>query len=137
MALGPQFEQVQLFMTGTELQSKITNSIDRVPGGSMEGLWKRKLRESKRTGMEHGADTYKSLQQHGWQSDPESPRQGPGIMHVRKFGAIPEFDRDEMSVDDAHHRIAAAADLERKGKRTIYIPTWDRYEYPSLRPDGR
>lgn len=143
-------EQLQLFMTGTELKGMITDSIDRNPlggfGGTMDKMWASKLRQSKRSGMEHGGGTYKSLQEHGW--DPPAEVWGdeaPGhdasgfeINHVRKIGAIPAFDRTETSVTGAHHRIAAAADMEARGKRTIYFPTaHNQFEYPSLIPPGR
>lgn len=123
-------DQLQLFMTGTELKSAITNSIDRAPMGRMSDMWKRKLRESKRSDMSHGAGTYQSLAKHGWQGE------GVDVMHVRKYGALPEWDRTEVSVSDAHHRIAAAADIEAKGKRQIFIPT-NHDEYPSLVPEHR
>jgi hypothetical protein len=118
--------QMQLFMTGRELQGEITKSIDRAPMQSMEGMWKRKLTESKRSGMGHGADTYSSLREHGWQGE------GPGLLHSTVPGAIPEWDREELGVTDAHHRIAAAAHMEGlKGKRqrTIFIPTWNRDQF--------
>jgi hypothetical protein len=129
-------EQLKLFMTGTELKGAITQSIDRNPiggyGGTMEKMWASKVRESKRD-FGHGSGTYQSLKQQGWQGP------GPGMLHKRTWGAIPEFDKDDLSVEDAHHRIAAAADIERrsKGKRNIWIPTTNRYEYPSLKPEGR
>jgi hypothetical protein len=121
-------EQMKLFMTGTELKGAITSSIDKAPMQSMSGLWDRKRKESKRTGMGHGHNTYQSIKEQGWQGS------GPGIHHVRTFGAIPEFDKDDLSIDDAHHRVAAAADIEQrsKGKRNIWIPTTNRYEYPSM-----
>jgi hypothetical protein len=121
-------EQMKLFMTGTELKGAITSSIDKAPMQSMEGLWDRKRKESKRTGIGHGYETHKALKEQGWQGP------GPGLHHVRTFGAIPEFDQDDLSIDDAHHRVAAAADIEAKskGKRNIWIPTTNRYEYPSL-----
>lgn len=139
MEVGKQFahqpEQMQLFMTGTELKNRITDSIDRSPMGSMEQMWKSKLRQSKRSGMGHGNDTYASIKEHGWNADEPQFE----ILHVRQFGAIPEFDTDRFSVSGAHHRIAAAADIEArsKGKREIYFPTIRRDEYPSLRPPGR
>jgi hypothetical protein len=137
-ALHPQ--QMQLFMTGKELQSSLTKSIDRAPMGSMEGMWASKLRQSRRSGMGHGNDTYSALQQQGWQGP------GPGLLHSRVRGAIPEWDRDELGVDDAHHRIAAAAHMEglkntnpKKGnvQRTIFIPTWNRNEFTPESPPKR
>jgi len=148
-------EQLQLFMTGTELKGMITDSIDRNPlggyGGTMDKMWATKVRQSKREGMGHGAGTYKSMKERGW--DPPTEVWGdeaPGwdnagfeINHVRKYGGIPAFDRTETSVTAAHHRIAAAADIEAKSAgtkkpRTIYFPTANnQYEYPSVIPSDR
>ena len=139
-------DQLQLFMTGTELKNAITDSIDRAPMQSMDKMWATKLRQSKRSGMEHGAGTYQSIKQHGWKEPEgvwgdETPGHGNSgfeIMHKRVYGGIPEWDRSETSVTGAHHRIAAAADLEAKGKRTVYFPTAsNQYEYPTLVPEHR
>ena len=144
-------------MTGTELKDAITDSIDRNPiggyGGTMDKMWASKLRQSKRPADHpgHGAGIYKSMKERGW--DPPTEVWGdevPGtnasgfeINHVRKYGAIPEWDRTEVSVTGAHHRIAAAADIEAKTAgtkkpRTIYFPTaGNQYEYPSIVPEHR
>lgn len=124
----------QLFMTGVELQSALTDSPDRAPMGTMEQMWAGKLRGSRgrtRIGPGTGTGVYKSLREQGWQGP------GPGLMHVHEYRDLPEWDKERLSADDMHHRIAAAADMERKGKRTVYIPTWNRTEYPSLKPKGR
>ena len=123
-------EQMSLFMTGTELKASLTQSIDRAPMQSMDDMWKRKTRESKSDAY-HGGGTHASLKEHGWVGP------GPGLYHTVIPGAIPEFNKQEMSVDDAHHRIAAAADIEKrsKGKRTIWIPTTNRTQF--VRGEGR
>lgn len=114
-------EQMSLFMSGTELKGRITGSIDRAPMQSMDDLWKRKLRESK-SDQWHGGGTHASLKEQGWVGP------GPGIHQRMQPGAIPEFNKEHFQVDDAHHRIAAAADIEKRsrGKRTIWIPTTNR-----------
>jgi len=125
-ALEPQ--QMKLFMTGTELKNSLTDSIDRNPiggfGGTMDNMWKRKLRESKGEAY-HGGGTYKSIKENGWVGP------GPGIHHSTIPGGIPAWDKEDTQVDDAHHRIAAAADIEAKskGKRQIFIPTTNRYQF--------
>lgn len=129
------------YMTGAEIQDLITDSIDRNPiggfGGTMEKMWKGKLRGSKRDdriGPGTGSGVYASLLEHGWIHNEE---EGPvDIMHVRKYGAIPEWDRDEYTLSGFHHRIAAAADMERRGKRTINIPV-RMWSYPSIVPEHR
>ena len=137
--------QLQLFMTGTELKGMITDSIDRNPlggfGGTMDKMWATKLRQSKRSGMGHGAGTHKSIKEHGWED--RGPESGFEINHVVKYGGIPEWDRTETSVTGAHHRIAAAADIEAKTAgtkkpRTIYFTTaHNQSEYPSIIPKDR
>lgn len=117
-------EQMSLFMTGTELKGAITQSIDRAPMQSMDDMWKRKVRESKGDAY-HGGGTHASLKANGWVGP------GPELFHTVIPGAIPEFNKQELGVSDAHHRIAAAADIEQrsKGKRTIFIPTWNRSQF--------
>ena len=103
-------EQMKLFMTGTELKSAITESPDRFGQQSMESMWGNKLRASKR-GTGHGGGTYEALAEQGWQG------RGPGLVHRD----------DDLYVKDAHHRIAAAADIERRSsERSIWIPTTNR-----------
>jgi hypothetical protein len=132
--------QMKLFMTGTELKESITGSIDRAPMQSMDDMWKRKLRESKGEAW-HGGGTHASLKEHGWVGP------GPGIHQRMQPGAIPEWNKEHLQVEDAHHRIAAAADIEKrsKGKRTIWIPTTNRSDVfieardikpPKLDPDA-
>ena len=123
-------EQMKLFMSGTELKGAITQSIDRAPMGTMDQMWDRKRKESRRdTG--HGAGTHASLKERGWVGP------GPELFHTVIPGAIPEFNKQELGVSDAHHRIAAAADIEQrsKGKRNIWIPTTNRSQF--RRGEGR
>ena len=122
--------QMKLFMSGTELKESLTNSIDRAPMQSMDDMWKRKTRESKSESY-HGGGTHASLKEHGWVGP------GPGLYHTTIPGGIPEWDKEEHQVDDAHHRIAAAADIEKrsKGKRNIWIPTVNRSQF--RRGEGR
>lgn len=123
-------EQMKLFMSGTELKGAITSSIDRAPMGTMDQMWDRKRKESKRdTG--HGSGTHASLKERGWVGP------GPELFHTVIPGAIPEFNKQELGVSDAHHRIAAAADIEQrsKGKRNIWIPTTNRSQF--RRGEGR
>ena len=120
--------QMKLFMTGTELKGEITSSIDRAPMGSMDQMWDRKRKESKRTGFGHGHGTHASIKEHGWVGS------GPELFHTTVPGGIPEWDREELGVSDAHHRIAAAADIEArsagtKKPRTIWIPTVNRSQF--------
>lgn len=116
--------QMKLFMSGTELKNEITSSIDRAPMQSMDAMWDRKRKESKRD-YGHGSGTHASLKQRGWVGP------GPELFHTTIPGGIPEWDKEELGVSDAHHRIAAAADIEAKskGKRTVWIPTVNRSQF--------
>lgn len=123
--------QLQMFMTGTELRGTINHSYDgsmRTGGdGSgpdgLNGLWKQKLKESKREGFGHGNGVYKSIKDHGWSADHAAAGYDiVNLYHNSKPGPIPEFDKLQRNVDDGHHRIAAAADLEAKGHGPYYIP---------------
>lgn len=133
--------QLQMFMSGRELHESITGSYDAsMRENDMEGLWKLKLRQSKRSGFAHGNDIYASVKEKGWSSD--DPNYGHvNLTHKTVKGAIPAWDKDQRTVDDAHHRIAAAAHLEglkkpqgwlKKSKSAEhYIPVthWDNRDY--------
>lgn len=146
MTLGPQFSgihnpnepfQLPLFMTGVEIMNAVTQSSDSVNG--LDTMWKEKLEESKREFTTkghrggHGSGIYDSLKEHGWEPTRNMTnselRAGRPIHngHVQLRHLMSD---DEKSVDiytsNAHHRIAAAADLERQGIRTVYIPVQHR-----------
>lgn len=127
---GPQFEgihdpntpfQLPLFMTGTELKGVITHSIDKGPFETMDQMWESKTRRSKGRGR-HGGGTYSSLLKDGWQPQTDERAVNLWHRHKRPVKELPSWDSAEIAVSNAHHRIAAAADMEEKGKRTIYFP---------------
>jgi hypothetical protein len=111
--------QLKLFMTGVEWQESVTHSTD----GPISTVWKDKSGEARVSaedhsyrGAPHGAGVYHSIREHGYRHDPSSPptivlEDAPNGKSVRKVQS------------EGHHRIAAAADLEREGNRTSYIPT--------------
>lgn len=118
-------EQLKLFMTGTELRNRVNFSMDalkkegpfsdpKVPvphDETLDDMWARKVEESKvpRTMGEHGSGTYESIDRLGWRApDPVTLRYETGSGSAR--------------IGDAHHRIAAAADIEAQTGRQIYIP---------------
>jgi len=129
-------------MTGTELKAKINKSYDSsiTDKGGLEGLWQTKLRQAKREGFGHGHGIYQSIKEKGWVSD--DPIYGHvDLTHKTVRGAIPAWDRVDVTTDDAHHRIAAAAAIEgykpskKKGQERYgkpnYIPVthWDNRDY--------
>ena len=131
--------QLQMFMTGTELKGAINKSYDgsvRTGGteGDLSGLWKVKLKESKKSDFSHGAGTYKSIKDKGWVAD--NPNYDSiNLSHQSVPGAIPAWDKVQRSVDDGHHRIAAAADIEAKTGRQHFIPV-KHWQSPTSKPLG-
>jgi len=113
-ALNP--DQLKLFMTGTEWQDFVTHSTD----GPLEHIWPQKEQESRAPAASgrHGAGVYDSLKSEGYNhfkgvNSPatiifeESP-DGKSVRHVQSEG---------------HHRVAAAAAVERDTGKPVYLPT--------------
>jgi len=132
MNLGPQFEQLKMFMTPSEVKDYITTSGDlhymRTPGGglrneTMDELWDRKLESSKaprETG--HGSGVYEGLEE------------GKDLMYMRggyrRAGNTVEINyaKGHTFLGDMHHRIAAMADIDQKRGTQTYLPVthWDQ-----------
>ena len=55
-ALGTQFEQLSMIMPAQEVKSRITDSIDLDGTETLDGMWDRKLTESKAPGMVQPTD---------------------------------------------------------------------------------
>jgi len=126
MTLGPQFEQLKMFMTPNEIKDYITTSGDlhyiRTPGGglrneTMDELWDRKLKASKAprdTG--HGSGVYAGLEE------------GKDIMNMRG-GETVEVNHatNHTYLGDMHHRISAMSDIDQKRGTQTYLPVahWD------------
>lgn len=102
-------DQLKMLMTGRELKNTITYSDDADEDGpeGLRSMWDDKLDESKASPNSgtHGKGVYESLLSRGYEG------RALTVYHVDK----------DTFVLDGHHRIAAAADLERHGK-PIYIP---------------
>jgi hypothetical protein len=107
--------QFKLFMGGQEWQQSVSDSVDRpfVKGQKMSNLWKEKLTESKEPDWmgTHGAGVHESLSRWGYDHEPDDP---PTIL---------VGDKNRQTQGEGHHRIAAAADIERTTGRNIWIPT--------------
>ena len=116
--------QFKLFMSAGEWQETMERSVDQKQGWNAEAdeplgdVWKRKLTEAKATknrGEAHGAGTYESLKEHGFKPEMgNGPYDQPSILINR---------RNEQIQGEGHHRIAAAAELERETGENIWIPT--------------
>lgn len=128
-ALGTQFEQLPMFMTGTDLKGTITSSADQgIPGNTGETLdqmWDRKASESAYPAGAHyppGGDAHHhplygggrvesaglmdSIRQHGYNGEPVTLYADHGVRQVM----------------DAHHRIASAAHIEAETGKQVWIP---------------
>ena len=115
-SLSNQFDQLKIFMTGSEWK-KVVNASSDAPVERMGEMWEQKEAEAKtRTGSGvHGAGVYKSLKEKGYVGGlADAPRitfqEGPGGTTRREQG-------------EGHHRVAAAAALEEEGHGPVYIPT--------------
>jgi len=86
-------EQLAMFMPAGEIKSKITYSDD---GDVGDKLWSRKLKESKRGGL------YRSIKANGVKKPVELQRNFNRSM----------FTPIGHQLNDGHHRIAAAADID-------------------------
>lgn len=103
--------QLKLFMTGTEWQKSVTHSTD----GPIDVVWQEKEQQSKNPGTHHGAGLYQSIQKHGYMHvDPK-----PTII----FETAPNGKSERVVQSEGHHRVAAAAALERETGKETFIPT--------------
>lgn len=122
MALGPQFQQLQMLMTGSEIQNILTKSNDaqwnwdEQRKETMGDLWNRKETEARQPSVTgaHGAGVYESLNRQGYRGDTLNIRHG----HLSSEDGS---SNNYSWISDGHHRVAAAAALEREGK-TMFIP---------------
>lgn len=117
-------DQLKLLMTGSELQKTITHSydapLDMEPGdaSTLNDLWSRKEAESRRRPGEwlqpHGSGVYDSLKARGYEGEP---------LRLHDYNVFTDagVHVPARGVMDGHHRVAAAAALEREGQQ-IYIP---------------
>lgn len=127
MAKSVNHDQFKLFMTGSEWQSQITHSTD--PSTSMSELWSRKEAQARMpvgSGV-HGAGLYDSMSKKGYVVDRSAPpptivlEESPSGKEIRRFQG------------EGHHRVAAAAAVERDVGKPVYIPT----NYVDNTPSGR
>jgi hypothetical protein len=107
MTLGPQFEQLKMFMTPAEIKGYVTTSGDLKPGENMDQLWDRKLQESKQprdTG--HGGGVHEAL--------------SSGTPILNDVDVL--FDHRRTLLTDKHHRVAAQADIDAATGKETLIP---------------
>jgi hypothetical protein len=121
-----QFQQLKLFMGGQEFQDASKSSIDnplawKGHGPEWDQLWARKLAESKvpdpgpqKPGdpVLHGAGIHDSLSNEGYQAG-KATMEHPTLI-LSKGGGVMQ--------GEGHHRVAAAADIERTTGRNVWLP---------------
>jgi hypothetical protein len=116
--------QLKLFYGGKELRDKISTPHDRFARESVSEMWNRKAEEAKEPlnddewwgERQHGAGVYDSISEDGWSDEPLNI-DGPGWdnhLETKTDGSFAAY--------DGHHRIAAAADIEEKSGRNVWIP---------------
>lgn len=120
--------QFKLFMGGQEFQQATSHSYDleyddNTTSGreSMSHMWDRKLTESKvpSNGNDwwsrpHGAGVYDSLSAGGYDTAKHDTLDTAPTIYVGSRG--------RMTQGEGHHRIAAAADIERTTGRNVWLP---------------
>lgn len=131
--------QMKLFMGGQEFQDTVTHSSDFAGNSSnpeWAGKWAKKLAQSKvphddswpgEGRRPHGAGVYDSMLEHGYQADRVGKYDGmPTITHNTAGG---------FTQTQGHHRVAAAAEIERTTGRNVWLPVnyghGPMYVYPS------
>lgn len=133
-------DQFKLFMSANEWKDSIEGSTDLYQDQTLDELWDDKLRESKATGGGvHGAGSYASLEKEGFREG-INPNRGElynqdGYVYHGADGKTVNapfwgYSGPSILVDkkgrniqaEGHHRIAAAADIEKKTGKTMWIP---------------
>lgn len=121
--------QFKLFMGGQEMKAASVASVDSEAMKGERGwnpMWDRKLREAKQPlnpmlrpiYQPHGAGVYESMEKHGYQASDEAGEWDRPTLWVSK-SRTPE---PVLRQGEGHHRIAAAADIERRTGRNIWLP---------------
>lgn len=122
MTLGPQFQQLKMFMTGNEIKQSITGSVDAPDADDdndndvMAEMWDQKVDESHYRRADprddvHGQSLYDNV-------DEEGARMPVTMFHPRSY----MYSTGSMIHGDGHHRTAISADVEDRTGRQIYIP---------------
>jgi hypothetical protein len=118
--------QLKLFMTGTEWKNSITHSTD----GPLEHIWPQKEQEARspESSGRHGAGVYDSLKENGFNhyKNVNSPA-------TIIFEESPDGKSVRTVQSEGHHRVAAAAALEKDTGKQVFIPT----NYVDNTPSGR
>ena len=132
MAIKSDPNQFKLFMTGQEWQSQVTHSTD----GPIDSVWQEKTAQAnspynpaygeRDPRQVHGAGLTDSVREHGYDHNPDNP---PTII----IEDAPNRKSTRMVQSEGHHRVAAAAQVERETGNPVFIPT----NYVDVTTSGR
>lgn len=125
MALGPQFEQLKMFMTAREVMDYVNHSYDleghedddgNYIGETMEDLWDRKLYESMQPYNEgHGGGVYDAIKSgKDLFNNPDNP--------LDAGNTVIAIGKDKRTLTDRHHRIAAQEHVDHYSPTPRYLP---------------
>lgn len=120
-------EQLKLFMTGVEWQEYTTHSSD----GPADIKWKEASAQAKAPASAgtHGAGVYDSMKSKGYEVHNPVP--------TITFEESPNGKYFMRTQGEGHHRVAAAADIERETGKPVYIPTNYKDATPAARKRAR
>lgn len=109
-------EQLKLFMTGKEWKSYATHSTD----GPIDTVWTEKEAQSRapKESNVHGAGLYDSMKNEGFDVR-KSRNSTPTIV----FETSPSGKTLRRVQSEGHHRVAAAAAVEKDTGKPVYLPT--------------
>lgn len=139
--------QLKLFMSGTEWQRSITDSTDLSGRGAdaLSDLWAEKEAQARQPAAfkvhdvqwrggrgqrvtigearnsAHGAGLYDSMKERGYD---------PTVSHGAAYGPTILTEGEDFTQWEGHHRVAAAAAVERDTGQPVYIPTNYRQKAP-------
>ena len=122
--------QLKLFMTPGEIIGQVKSSADLYGSESMEEMWSRKEHESKfprdPKNWRHGSGVYESVAKEGVTSHVEiTPYEHRG--------------ESALHMGEGHHRVAAAAAVERDTGREQFVPVMEhmsREQYKKMYPQN-
>ena len=132
-------QQMQLFVDPVEhIESSLRGSTDHYPQQrSWDAMWDRKLTNSKlpKGAMTGGAGVHNSVRKKGVVQNWDVDRYG----ETQQTGApvlLPSEDGVGFVQHEGHHRMAAAADIQRTTGRAQFVPvTYSRSTYKPNRDD--
>jgi len=128
-------QQMQLFVDPVEHIASVRGAVDMAGHTeSWDDMWGRKESEARNTGHGHGAGLYDSVKDKGiramWSVHAPGDNNPRELMGAPKL--YPANDGNGFIQGDGHHRMAAAAAVQRDTGKAQYVPV--EYKSSSLDP---